>query len=62
MTKITRGKYARRVRGLSGMSGIVGTAELTTKEHKKLFIARKERQSRRKSDRDQRQIQQRGYA
>lgn len=62
MTKVTRGKYERQVRGFSGLAGIATTAEQTTKEHKKLFIARKERQSRRKSDRDQRQIQQRGYA
>lgn len=62
MTKITRGKYESRVRGFSGMAGIATTAEHTTSEHKRLFVARKERQSRRKSDRDQRKIQQRGYA
>lgn len=62
MTTQKRGKYGRRVRGFSGMAGIATTAEHTTSEHKKLFMARKERQSRRKADRDQRQIQQRGYA
>lgn len=62
MNEQKRGKYARRVRGFSGMAGIATTAEHTTGEHKKLFIERKERQSRRKSDRRQREIQQRGYA
>lgn len=62
MTKVTRGKYERRVRGFSGMAGITTTAEHTTKEHKKLFIERRERQSRRRSDRRQREIHQRGYA
>lgn len=62
MTKVTRGKYERRVRGFSGMAGIATTAEHTTGEHKRLFVERKERQSRRKSDRRQREIQQRGYA
>lgn len=62
MTKLKRGKYGRRVRGFSGMAGIATTAEHTTGEHKKLFIARKERQSRRKADRQQREIHRRGYA
>lgn len=62
MTKLKRGKYGRRVRGFSGMAGIATTAEHTTGEHKRLFVERKERQSRRKSDRRQREIQQRGYA
>lgn len=64
MSQQKRGKYERRVNQYShsGFAGIVATSKITTAEHKKLFIERKERQSRRKSDRQQREIHQRGYA
>ena len=62
MTKITRGKNKRRVRGGGGLVGIASTAKFTTTEYKQLFIDRELARLERAEAYRQRQIHRRGYA
>lgn len=62
MTKVTRGKNHRRVRGCGGLAGIVATAKFTTAEYKQIFIEQEQARLERAEAYRQRQIHRRGYA
>ena len=62
MTKVTRGKNKRRVRGCGGLAGIVATAKFTTAEYKQIFIEQERERLERAEAYRQCQINRRGYA